>query len=654
MKNLKFTLILLTGLLAVNFSKAQTIDDGKKFLYYEKFISAKNVFQQLVTANANNEEAVYWLGQTLIAPDEDKDIEGAKAVYQKGLVANANSALLNAGMGHVELLEGKTQQARSHFESAISLSGGKNIMVLDAVGFANADFDSKSGDAAYGVEKLQQATTQKGFKDARIMTDLGDAYRKLQDGGSAQRSYEAALAIDPKYARAKFRIGRIYQSQGRSQEAIYLQYYNDAIALDPNYSPVYFYLHQYYYENDVVKSAAYLDKYLAAKGSDETNACFLSAQMKFAQGLFAETVTSAENCIAANPNPYANVFGLLAYANYKIGDKREKDGDSTGAMGAYGNSKIAFDKYFQKQKQAKLGPRDYFTYASVLLKFPGNEALAGSFMQQAVDQDSTEIGKVSMLKEVATSFEKNKQYAEAGEWYKKILNVKKAPTKTDIYNAANSYYRIGQFAPAADMYTVYTQKYPEDIFGHYMVGKSFWGIDTVMKYGLANNYFAKAIEAGEAYPDKSKIIPQLMGSYKYLFAYSVNVLKNKELALSYADKALLIDPNDAEIKANREMVAPLTFKPDTKPVNTADKVVINTDGSINATGKDGSTTVITKEGKITTVKDGITTIIENGKVTMLDKDGKVMNTPAANTKPGTPKPATPKPATPKPPAQKKK
>ncbi|MBL7702738.1 MAG: tetratricopeptide repeat protein [Ferruginibacter sp.] len=642
MKNLKFTLILLTGLLAAGFSNAQSIEDGKKFMYYEKFISAKNVFQQLLTANPNNEEAAYWLGQAMIGPDEDKDIAGARAVYEKGLAANANSALLNAGLGHVELLEGKTQQARSHFESAISLSGGKNIMVLDAVGFANADFDSKYGDAAYAVEKLKLATTQKGFKDARIMTDLGDAYRKLQDGGNAQTSYEAALAMDPKYARAKFRIGRIYQSQGRSQEGIYLQYYNDAIALDPNYAPVYFYLHQYYYETDVVKSAGYLDKYLAAKGAtDEPNTCFLKAQMIYAQGKFEETVTAAEACLTGNANPYPNLFGLLAYANFKIADKLEKAGDSTGAIDAYAKSKIAFDKYLNKQKAAKIGPRDKVTYALVLLKFPGNEALAGSFMEQAVLEDTLEINKVAYLTEVAKTYEKRKQYAEAGEWYKKILNVKKTPTKTDIYNAANSYYRVGQFAKSADLYTVYTQKYPEDIFGYYMIGKSLWGIDTVMKYGLANNAFAKAIEVGEAYPDKSKIISQLMGSYKYMFAYNVNVLKNKEVALAYADKAIALDPNDAEIKGNRDIIAPANLKPDTKPANTADKVVINPDGSLNVTGKDGSSTVITNTGKITTVKDGITTIIENGKVTMLDANGKVINTPTPpRPGAGTPKPPT--------------
>jgi lipopolysaccharide biosynthesis regulator YciM len=644
MKNLKFTLILLTGLLAVNFGNAQSIDDGKKFLYYEKYISAKNTFQQLLAANPNNDEAAYWLGQTLIAPDEDKDIEGTRAVYQKGLAANANSALLTAGMGHVELLEGKTQQARSRFESAISLSGGKNILVLDAIGFANGDFDSKYGDAAYAIEKLQQATNMKGFKDARILCDLGDAFRKIQDGGSAQRSYESALAIDPKYARAKFRIGRIYQSQGRSQEAIYMQYYNDAIALDPNYAPVYFYLHQYYYETDVVKSAAYLDKYIAAKGSDEPNACFLNAQMKFAQGLFAETVASAENCVAASSNPYPNLFGLLAYSNFKIGETKEKAGDSTGALAAFGSSKIAFDKYFQKQKPAKIGARDYFTYATVLLKFPGNEALAGNFMEQAVALDSTEIGKVTMLKSVATTYEKRAQYSDAGDWYKKILNIKKTPSKTDIYNAGNSYYRAGKFVNAVQMFTIYTEKYPEDIFGYYMTGKSYWGIDTSMKYGLANNAFTRATEVGEAYTDKSKIVSQLMACYKYLIVYSANIEKNKDLAISYCDKALLIDPADQEIIANREALSKATFKPDGKPINKADKITIGSDASISTIGKDGSSTVITPEGKITVIKDGITTIIENGKTTVIGKDGKVINTPPPATRPATRQTPAAKPA----------
>ena len=54
-----------------------------------------------------------------------------------------------AGIGHIELIEGKKQDARNHFEAAVSLSQGKNIAVLNAIGFANGNPDQKNGDAAY-------------------------------------------------------------------------------------------------------------------------------------------------------------------------------------------------------------------------------------------------------------------------------------------------------------------------------------------------------------------------------------------------------------------------------------------------------------------------------------------------------------------------
>ncbi len=556
MKNLKFAIFLLNCFFAFTTIQAQSIDDGKKFLYYEKYISAKNVFQQLLLANPNNEEAIYWLGQVIIAPDEDKEIEGAKAIYAKGLASNANSALLNAGMGHIEILEGKIQQARNHFETAISLSGGKSIDVFNAVGFANGDYDSKYGDAAYAVEKLTQASVIKKFKDANVMTNLGDAYRKLGDGGSSQRSYEAALAIDPNYARAKFRIGRIYQSQGRSQEAIYLQYYNDAIALDPNYSPVYFYLYQYYYENDVEKSAAYLDKYLMAKGADENNACFLNAQMKFSQGFFTEAYTASENCIAASALPYPNLYGLKAYAAYKINDSV--------------NAKAAFDLYLQKQKSAKITSRDYETYARLLLKFLGNEALAGSFIDKAVELDSTETGKVVLLKSIASTYGARLQYVAAADWYKKIVYLKKTPGKTDIYNAGIAYYRTDNYLAAIEMFDLYTQKFADDIFGYYYKGAAQAGIDTAMALDLAYKTYTSAVAVGEAYPDKSKILSLLKGSYRYLIIYTANKLKDKELALGFVEKVLLLDAADNEFLGFKEsiskMVQPKPSMPKTAPV----------------------------------------------------------------------------------------
>ncbi len=540
MKNLKFTLILLSSLLAVNFSNAQTIEDGKKFMYYEKLISAKNVFQQLLTANPANDEAAYWLGQALIGPDEDKDIAGAKAVYVKALQTTPNSALLNAGLGHVELLEGKTADARNHFETALSIGGNKNVDVLDAIGFANGDFDSKQGDAAYAVEKLKMATETKRFKDAKVMTDLGDAYRKLGDGGNAQVSYEEALKMNPSYARAKFRIGRIYQSQGRAQEAIYLQYYNEAIALDPAYPRVYWYLHQYYYDTDVMKSALYLDKYLGAKGSDEINACYLNAQMKFAQGLFAQSLVAGDNCIAASATPYPNLYGLKAYASVKLGD-------STGA-------KNAFEKYFQTQKPAKIGPRDYATYASVLWQFPGNDALATEMINNAVKLDTLEANKAAYLKLLAQRYADQKLTLEAAKTYGRVISVKPNYTNVDLFNAGYNFYAVNQYDSSNRYFGLYTQKYPDDIMGYYMIANANAAIDSNSVMGLAIPYYQKTIEIGEKDTTAPNVKNRLMVAYKYFLGYYFNVKKDKDSALIYVDKGLALNPTDESMISNKEFI----------------------------------------------------------------------------------------------------
>src|SRR6202012_1849731 len=112
------------------------------------------------------------------------------------------------------------------------------------------------------------STLKDGAKNPDVFANLGDAYRKNGDGGGAQGAYQTALSLQHNYARASYRIGKIYQTQGYSQQDVFMKYYNDAIAEDPNYSPVYYNLYTYYYTTDVTKSGDYLEKYLALKGDD--------------------------------------------------------------------------------------------------------------------------------------------------------------------------------------------------------------------------------------------------------------------------------------------------------------------------------------------------------------------------------------------------
>src|SRR5688572_12265851 len=256
---------------------AQNIDEGKKFIYYERYNSSKDIFSKLVNANPNDIDAVYWLGQTYLGME---DTASAKALYQKTLQANANAPLLMVGVGHIELLENKTNDARNRFETAISLSKGKDAKVLHAIGRANVE--AKAGDALYAIEKLKLAA-ERDKKNADIHVTMGDAYRKLTDGANAQISYQNALAINPNNARANFMIGRIYETQGFSQEPIYMRYYNDAIAKDPQFAPAYSWLSTYYYKRDINKAKEYLDKYIAVADADAKN-CYYQASFLYASG----------------------------------------------------------------------------------------------------------------------------------------------------------------------------------------------------------------------------------------------------------------------------------------------------------------------------------------------------------------------------------
>jgi tetratricopeptide (TPR) repeat protein len=553
MRKIKIISFLLSFLISANILFAQSIDEGKRFLYYERYNSAKDVFNKLVNANPNNVDAVYWLGQTYLG---EEDSISAKALYQKTLNANPNSPLMLVAMGHIALLENQNNDARNRFETAISLTKGKDYNVINAI--ARANVDTKAGDAVYAIGKIK--TIPENKRTAEIWTTLGDAYRKLIDGANAQLTYQSALAADPNYARASFMIGRLYQTQGFTQELYYMKYYNEAITKDPKFAPVYVWLSQYYYKRDINKAREYLDKYIAVADADTKN-CYYQASYLYASGQYQQTITKANECISAGgKNPYPSLFGLKAFAYDKLGDSA--------------NAKTFFEMYFQKQNPEKLESGDYAKYGLVLLKFPGNEVTAAGYIQKAIALDTLEENKIEYITSVANSYLASKNYNEAAKWYTKLFSIKKNVTKTDIYNAGYNYYRSGNYKATDSIFGLYQQKYPEDILGVYMRARASEGIDTAGVLGLAKPYYEKVIQLGEASTDTARVKSQLIVAYNYMIAYYYNVKKDKATAITYNDKILAIDPTNAQAIANKAaLTAPVKVKvQDNKGMTTKTKV----------------------------------------------------------------------------------
>lgn len=528
MKKITFSLIAVA--VSAGALLAQSVDQGKKFLYYQRYKSAQEQFEKVLAANPNDINAVYWLGQTMLA---NKNQQGAKDLYQKAVATNGSAPLILAGVGHIELLEGKTNDARQRFETAISLSKAKDIDVLNAIGQANADVNTKAGDPNYGIEKLNLATQIKNFKNPATYTIMGDAYRKLVDGGAAVTSFQKALGLDPKLAEAQFKIGKIYQTQNNKEQ--FLPAYEKAIELDPNYAPAYYELYYYwYYHGDVNKSITYFDKYLTVtdpKPSDEYD----KIGNLYAAKNFADAIAKSQAKIAsegANADP--RYYKLIAYS---YGDQN----DSV-------NARKYMTDYFAKQKPEGFVPMDYSYRAELLAKFPESQADALASYQQAVVADTSNDGKLDLLSKAAALAKKiGRRDAEAG-FLKQAFGLKKNPSNTDLYNLGQAYYQAKNYVTADSIYCgVYQTKYPEEIFGYLWCARAKQAQDdSTNSQGIAVEAYKKLAEKGRQL-DSVKYKSQVLGAYYFLITYYNDIKKDKESAIMYVNKGLETDPTNPDL-----------------------------------------------------------------------------------------------------------
>jgi tetratricopeptide (TPR) repeat protein len=525
--------IVAVILLMSNLVFAQTWQEGRKLISYQRNQSAVSTLEKVVAANPGSAEAQYWLGQAYIKAGQ---LEKAKEVYRKILVGDLGSnPLLLVGMGHVELLEGKKTDARSRFETAISLSKGKDVAVLNAIGRANAD---KNGDVDYAIEKLNQATTVKGFKEPDVYVNMGDAYRKKNDGGGAVSSYQKALTIDPKYAEASYKIGKVYYTQGKDQEEVFSRYFNEAIASDPNFAPAYYDFYVYYFFRDVNKARNYFAQYkpLADKGAALD---YEEASLSFASGDFKDAVAKSTDLLNKYGNDAdARLYRLRGYSNWKLGDSAMAIKD--------------FETFFSKAKEEDIVPDNWMVAAELAAKFPERQANFERYVNAAIAADTTVKGKTDLAKKAVDIFKKAGNQPKAAEWAIRVLSLNPNASKVDLYNAGIENFKAGELLRSDSLFDAYKLKYPDETYGYYWSFRALSVVDSTMEQGLAIPDATKFVEIAEL--DKAKNKSTLMTAYGYLAGYQANIKKDFPAAIGYLEKILEIDPANPDAIKNKEIL----------------------------------------------------------------------------------------------------
>ena len=550
----KFSTLLLAVLLSGKLLLAQSVDDARKSLYYGRVTSAKQALDKLVAANAKDANAIYWLGQTYLAMDS---IGGARQVYQNALNAGVNDPLVWVGMGHVELLEGKKDAAKQRFEAAITNSMKKkkeDPNILNAIGRAEADGPATVGDPAYGVEVLKRAVALDP-NNADIYNNLGINYLKLgpDQGGNAYEAFNNALRVDPKNAMAKFRLGKIFQSQGNTEK--FLDYYNTAVTADPAYAPGYLQLYDYYSNRDVNKAKDYLEKYIANADKD-CNTDFFYADYLFRAGKYQESLDKAKAMENGACKNYSRLKVLYAYDYDRLGDSVQ--------------ARSNIESYLTSTPPEKVKPEDYEFAGKLLLKFPGQEATATSYLEKAMNADTVPANRIAYINTIAETLGKSGNYAEQLKWYQKLAKAKPDLTARELYFYSDAALKAGDTAVANDVSRMYIEKFPDQPQGYAALAKAAIAADADTTAGSAVPAVMQYIQFMEK-NDKEKYKNTIIANYGYLVYVHANVQKDYPAALKDLEGILAVDPTNTYAQSTVTQIKKAMAGPKQAPASAAPK-----------------------------------------------------------------------------------
>ncbi|WP_162852449.1 tetratricopeptide repeat protein [Dinghuibacter silviterrae] len=527
---------------------AQSVEDGKRFLYYERYQSAKDAFQKALAGKPNDGEITFWLGQAEMGL---KDSVGAKDLYQK-VSTNTNDPWALICAGELELKDGKNADARNHFETAISLTKARDANVL--AGVAKVNIDVPSGDANYAIEKLNQAIErEKKHVESALYVALGDAYAKLIDGGNAVTNYNNALQADPKYAAAHYKIGLIYETQRNPTQ--YVPEYEAAIQADPNFAPAYYRLYVHYYSRDVEKSKDYLTQYTAHADPgplvDQANVDILYASQHF-----QEAIDKSKALLPNTPDAFKpHYYKLMAY--------------SDDSLRSYNDAKTNIDTYFSHPDDS-LTAKNYQEAAHIYYKGGFSQDSIFAFLRKAIAMDTLQANKDAYVQYAAALSDSLHDPVQKAYWVGQVYLMDKEPNPNDLYNWGSQLFTTADTLRARDVqatgisnpyyikadsvFGMYIDKFPNySVYGYYWRARANWALDTAMDKGLAVPYFEKMITTATSSKDSATFVQQIEVGLQYMIQYYFKK-KDYKNALDYINKFLVYDPTNETFKHYKDVL----------------------------------------------------------------------------------------------------
>ncbi|MBL7720711.1 MAG: tetratricopeptide repeat protein, partial [Chitinophagaceae bacterium] len=362
----------------------------------------------------------------------------------------------------------------------------------------------------------------------------GLAYRKLSDASKAFLAYQQALKKDKNNVKAYYLLGKIFTAQ-KNQE-VYLEHFMKAYKIDSTYAPVLEALYDHYYNIDVRIARKYLEKFIA--NTDHTiQHDYRMTDMYYLTGDYDRAITGALKLIdTEKEKAQPRLYKLMAYSAMKSKDTLK-------AL-EYAN------QYFSKEQPVKLIAADFELKAILTEAQPGAEKGAIDYYSIAAEMDTLVANKIKYATAIIKLTKKADMISKQAYWLGKLYQWKEKTNNIDLFNWGLAHYTAAEYLQSDSVFTLYTERYPEDIFGHYWRAQANAAIDTALAQGLAVPHYIKVTEIGEK--DKEKNKKMLLKAYGYLGGYEANIRKDYVQSLMWFEKFLELDDENADAKRYAE------------------------------------------------------------------------------------------------------
>jgi tetratricopeptide (TPR) repeat protein len=520
---MKRTLLVAAGALLGSALFAQTLDEAKSHLYYNRYNSAADVLGKVVQANPSDGAAWYWLS---VAQAERKKPSELRSAIASVPADRANDPWFAVAYGNLLLQEGKADSAAQYFGRALDKTREKDADLLLAV--ARAHIDAPQGNNTYALQLLDKAIKRDKRNPALYMA-RGDAYRNLKQGSEAYKAYADALEQNDKYVPALFALGRIFTTQKNPD--MYLQYFDKALAADPRYAPALYQLYLHYYYTDVNKAMEYFTRYAASTEVDPRND-YLYTDLVYLSKQYDKAIQHARQLLQKNGDKEPRLYKLIAYSYQGLKDSAQ--------------ALTYMSQYFAKAPDSVHVVMDYQTMGELYASRPGSEDSAAHYFEKAIALQTDTLARFDLYKTLSNLYATKKDYHGQAQWLGRFYTGNTKANNLDLFNWGLAHYRAQEYAASDSVFARYAAQYPEQAFGHYWRARSSSVMDKDMTQGLAVPHYQKVIEiAGQDTANETNR-KWLVEAYAYLAAYETNTKKNYAEAINYFQKLLVLDPQNAD------------------------------------------------------------------------------------------------------------